>query len=900
MASLVIASLVMVSLVLVLMAPFASCQPVVTFPLNSQLPLAARANQPFSYSFSPATFTSDSHMWYSLGQHPSWLSLESNGRRLHGTPADSDLPPGDVVGQKVEVIATDDTGSTAMNATLVVSRNPAPKVEVPLSEQIERFGKFSAPSSILSYPSTEFKFSFDPHTFGSKGLNYYAASGDNSPLPSWISFDGPSLTFWGETPPFKSLIQPPHTFDFNLIASDIVGFSASMLQFSIVVGSHKLTMDKPVMTLNASRGSELRYSGWQDELRLDGRRVPIGRLGAKVDDLPAWLTFDSDTGALRGTPGSDAHSTNFTITFRDDFADTLHVVTVVNVASGLFSKTMDDVEAQAGSEFSIDLANYLRKPDDTRVEVATTPKQDWLETDGLNMSGRVPPLPHGGFDIVIGAASKSSNLKETDTLKVVVTGPTPGQATPGSAVPAPTQHEANGSPAASEDELQQSGSLSTRQILVATIVPILSIALLLLVVCLLRRRSKRRALQGPSYRANISKPPTKPPAAARPDDAPSPWFGKRSTKKPPEKAFVTVAPWHASRHGSSRNHSSDTLAAVSHSDHEPPPTSAGTATIRSVGTTERESWVTVEGDDLATVPSNEPSIPPSSQPWHSQSAFPNYADRLLPASSFTSDTVMHDLESGLDMAMSSVDNVASLQNTPAAVYRPQLHLQPSCDSLGANSLATYTSAAAPSTANSDTPRPQPNWESIAHSDPPESLSHVRALFGPPPAPSHQWYDVDSSHGSKSLATNTSFGSSENWRVVAPRPRPHSPPPHSPPPHSPSSRHPAQHSPQPSPQPSHQPSHQPSRQPSPHPSSPHPSSPHPSSPHPSPEPPCNFSKPRVASRPLDAPVPPPLTPTARHPESGPALSAPDASTWWHDKDSSAPSSLQQNSSYVAFL
>ncbi|PHH62228.1 hypothetical protein CDD81_7355 [Ophiocordyceps australis] len=834
----------MASLVLVLMAPLASCQPVLSFPLNSQLPLAARTNQPFSYSFSPATFTSDSHMWYSLGQHPRWLSLEPHGRRLHGTPADADLPPGDVVGQEVEIIATDDTGSTAMNATLVVSRSPAPKVEVPLSEQIARFGKFSAPSSILSYPSTDFKLSFDARTFGKKDLNYYAASGDNSPLPSWISFDAPSLTFWGQTPPFKSLIQPPHTFDFNLIASDIVGFSASMLQFSIVVGSHQLTMDKPIMALNASRGAKLHYDDWQHEIRLDHGPVPLSRLRATVDDLPAWLAFDSTTGALEGTPGSDAHSTNFTVSFHDEFADKLDVVTVVNVASGLFSTTMDDVEAQPGSEFSVDLAKYLRRPDDTLVDMTTNPRQDWLKMDGFNMSGHVPATANGGFDIVIRAASKSSELKETDTLKVLFTGPTPAQASLGPAVPTGsptgTQHDAHGSVAPAEPASPQSGSLSTRQILVATIVPILSIAFLLLVICLLRRRSKQRALTGPSYRANISKPMASP----RPDDA-SPWFGRRGPKAlaKPEKAFFAAAASHSSRH-----HSSDTLGAASH--HLPaPPTSAGTATIRSVGTSEfdgqRESWVTVEADDLATVPSN--------QPWQSHMAFPNYADRLLPASSFASDTVLHDLESGLDMAMSSVDNVASLQNTPAAVYRPQLQAQASCDSLGAHSLASYS---APSI-DSDALRPQPNWETLAESEPPSSLGDVPALFGPPPADSQQWYDVDSSHASRSLATNTSFGSSENWRVVAPR-GPQTSSSCLPPPPAPESLSDA---------------------------------------------PCNFSKPRIASRPIDAaPLPPPLAPTSRNGSPAHLESAPssDASRWWHDKHSSGPASLQQSSSFVAFL
>ncbi|KOS21590.1 Axial budding pattern protein 2 [Escovopsis weberi] len=194
------------------------------------------ADQFFSYSLSPHTFQSTSNVSYSLGDHPDWLSIDSRSGRLYGTPDGDEVPPGEVVGQVLDLIATDDTGSTSTSATLVVSRKQGPSVQIPLAQQITSFGQFSAPSTLLLYPSTEFEYIFDPETFTTPHtLNYYATSNDSSPLPSWLHFDRDRLRFSGKTPAFKSLTQPPQVFDISLVASNIVGFSGAWVSFSILV-----------------------------------------------------------------------------------------------------------------------------------------------------------------------------------------------------------------------------------------------------------------------------------------------------------------------------------------------------------------------------------------------------------------------------------------------------------------------------------------------------------------------------------------------------------------------------------------------------------------------------------------------------------------------------------------
>ncbi|KAM0333165.1 hypothetical protein ACHAQA_001825 [Verticillium albo-atrum] len=366
-------------------------QPTITFPFNSQLPPVARISESFSYTLSRQTFTSSSNITYSLNDAPSWLSIDDSTGRLFGTPEEDDVSKGDVVGVPVDVVATDDSGSVTMTATLVVSRNRAPKVNNPLADQIQQFGDQSAPNAIVSYPAAPFSFTFADDTFTSQTpLNYYATSADSSPLPSWMKFDAGSLTFSGQTPPFENLIQPPQTFDFHLVASDVVGFAGISILFSVVVGSRKLTIDNPVVQINATRGQAISYTRLIDDIKLDGKEVDTSELTITTQDMPDWLALNETSLSIQGTPPKDARSTNATIVFQNALSDTLNIQLAIFIATSIFRKTLSDVKIRPDEPFSLDLESYLQSPDDVTVEIETIPSQDWLEVDGLVISGTPP------------------------------------------------------------------------------------------------------------------------------------------------------------------------------------------------------------------------------------------------------------------------------------------------------------------------------------------------------------------------------------------------------------------------------------------------------------------------------------------------------------------------------
>ncbi|KAI1381054.1 hypothetical protein F4677DRAFT_441386 [Hypoxylon crocopeplum] len=472
-------------------ATLASAAPLDYFPINSQLPPVARISEAFEFIFSPLTFSSPLTITYRLENAPEWLSIDSSSRRLFGTPSDDDVPPGEVVGIPISLVAEDDTGSTTTNPTLVVSRNPPPTVAIPVSEQLPKFGTYIAPSSLHLHPSRPFSFSFDEHTFrtdtGDGGLNYYAVSGDNAPLPSWITFNSGNLSFSGETPPFESLVQPPQTFSFQLVASDVVGFASISMSFSIMVGNHELTADPPVVKVNATQDKLFGYEGLPEVLKLDGRPLEQENVTSIAAlDLPPWLSFDNETWNLDGTPNSDAESINITVAVIDKYFDSLNLT--VSITFGLFLSDLPDLELRAGGDFSFDLKEYLSRPSDIEVTVDGDSDAPWARFNSSSMIllGTVPEHLSAKSEteprVAFRATSKYTNETETKTMNIRITS--------SARSPSPTN-----SPQPSA-EPTDSGSDSRKNLLWLLVIPILLvfIGIILLLFYIRRRRQGPRRI----------------------------------------------------------------------------------------------------------------------------------------------------------------------------------------------------------------------------------------------------------------------------------------------------------------------------------------------------------------------------------------------------------------------
>ncbi len=482
-----------------------AASPMISFPINSQVPPVARVGEPFAFVFSPSTFSSGSPMTYSLSNPPRWLSIDSGSRLLFGTPSVDDIPPGRVAGVPLNLVATDYAGSTTLAATLVVSPSPGPKLEIPFSEQVPDFGTFSGPLAVLSTPDKAFAFQLDPNTFSKPSgapISYYATMADNTPLPAWMFFDPSRLSFTGRTPPSESLIQPPQTFSFQVVASDVVGFAGSSLNFDIVVGSHRLSANETTIILNATSGIAVSYTGLRGGVTVDGTpAAPETVTIVSTPNLPGWLSVNNRTGDITGLPPQTAESTNFTITLRDIYFNVLNLTVAVEVTGGkggLFTGDLPQFTITPGRPFSFDLRPYLSRPRDTEISIKTDPSYSWIHLNSsvATLFGDAPGEIKGpSLDVQIQARSKSSKQSAAVSFDIAIRAASGGE---GSTLTHPTTtgarptESSNGQPSSAGDS---DGNGRFNPMLLAVLLPLL--LLLALAVCALfwyfrRRKANQR------------------------------------------------------------------------------------------------------------------------------------------------------------------------------------------------------------------------------------------------------------------------------------------------------------------------------------------------------------------------------------------------------------------------
>ncbi|KAI9376835.1 hypothetical protein BJX61DRAFT_538528 [Aspergillus egyptiacus] len=357
----------------------------VNYPPNAQLPPVARVSQPFNFVLSQATFGgSDLQTTYSLSNAPSWLELNSTSRTLSGTPLKED-----VGSPAFDLIASDQSGSASARVTLVVTTDDGPKPGKPLGPQLQAIGPTSSPSNIIVRSGDSFSISFDKDTFTNTRPStvYYGTSWpDNAPLPSWIRFDQSSLRFYGTTP-----MIGPQTFSLNLVASDVSGFSASVLSFEITVSPHILSFKQSVQTLSVTKGKEFASPEFVDTLTLDGSK-PTGDLLVRTEvDAPRWLEVDKQLLSFKGTPPADENNHNVTISVQDIYQDVATLIVSLQY-SQFFQGGLNECDAVIGQYFTFVFNSSLLTDDDVELDVDLGDELPWLHYNRNNKTlyGEVP------------------------------------------------------------------------------------------------------------------------------------------------------------------------------------------------------------------------------------------------------------------------------------------------------------------------------------------------------------------------------------------------------------------------------------------------------------------------------------------------------------------------------
>jgi hypothetical protein len=294
---------------MLLLARTAIAIPTITLPINAQVPPVAQVSKPFDFTFADTTFQSDvASTKYSLDNQPGWLRLDSFARTFSGTPTTAD-----VGAVNFNLVASDATGSVSMPVVFVVSSGTGPTIGIPVEQQLSNFGVLANPDTLLAYPSSNINIKFAQGTFANIDANtrYYATSANNTPLPSWLTFDPNSISFSGTTPAFTSPLELPQTFGVQLTASDVVGFAGAVVSFNLIIGSHEIVFATPLPELDVVPGRAVVYDYIATSLQMDGKSVQVSNIQKVEANTPSWLKLDTNSLIITGTPPADVSSSSF-------------------------------------------------------------------------------------------------------------------------------------------------------------------------------------------------------------------------------------------------------------------------------------------------------------------------------------------------------------------------------------------------------------------------------------------------------------------------------------------------------------------------------------------------------------------------------------------------------------
>jgi glucose/arabinose dehydrogenase len=352
---------------------------------------------------------------------PDWLSFDPQTGRFTGTPDDPDV--GAIA---VAVSAQDAAGETARDVfDLTVSpTNDAPTLEAPIADQSVNVGG-------------DFSFFVSSSTFADvdDALLTLSASGpNNTPLPSWLSFDPETGTFSG-TPGAGD----EGTVQVVVTASDLGGLSVSD-QFSLTVAPVDPENTAPVVqtplpdvTVTEEVPVDILVP-FETFFDADGDPLFISATRGDGSALPDWLSFDTVAGRFTGTPDdADVGTFDVAVTVRDPFGESATDIATVTVLPVNDAPTLEtpvaDQSATTGTALSFTVpGTTFADVDDATLTLSATllgggALPTWLSFDPQTgqFSGTPGADDAGSIEIVL-TARDAGGLTASDQFTLTIGG----------------------------------------------------------------------------------------------------------------------------------------------------------------------------------------------------------------------------------------------------------------------------------------------------------------------------------------------------------------------------------------------------------------------------------------------------------------------------------------------
>lgn len=469
--------------------------PILALPINSQVPPIARVGEPYSFVFAASTFSGNSSaLQYATNHTPTWLQLDGPNRAFSGTPPAGSLGP-----LNFSLVASDSSGSATDSVVFIVLEDAGPSLGKSIAQQLPEFGNTSGPDTLVLYPASALSLRFDPDTFTNtdSSTDYSALCANNTPLPSWISFEPANLSFSGTSPHFDSPDELPQDFDIHLTASDIAGFSAAVATFHITIGLHELTFSSQQFIINATSTQPIAYEGLQDALTLDGSIIKPSDLKNISTDAPEWLSIDVASLQISGIAPNNLMPQAFTVTAEDvygDFAETTIYLSTGSPAS-LIVGEIPTLYAQIGQKFSHTFSRTHFPMPNVSIALDMGNASSWLQFDSnsLTVFGVAPTDLSPQADTLNLTAAEETNTASVIVCLDVVSanqGPLPSPSSTVQSSPSSTSNGEGSASATAVSDTSSNMNSENQKVAAAAILPIIGVLALLFCIWLVRKRRK--------------------------------------------------------------------------------------------------------------------------------------------------------------------------------------------------------------------------------------------------------------------------------------------------------------------------------------------------------------------------------------------------------------------------
>ena len=344
--------------------------------IADQYPPLAHVNQAYDWQFLSNTFTADGDaLTYAASGLPSWAKIDSDSGRITGMPSKSGS--GDMTNH-VTITATDGREHAQSEFDLVTIAAPAPTLRQSLQDQLPQAASMGQgnmlPNKVLHLPlgwSFSVGFRGDTFVLPEDDRVYYTSYLEGAqPLPDWIVFNEEEMTYDGIAP-----TQPgPNGTYYNIIlfGSNRRNTGGPSTNFTIYVAGGIITTNQtlPTPIVNVTEGQPFAYTVDQlntSTMLVDGKPPHWGSFSVEpAANAPTWVSFDTQTNNLTGTPPFETKENNYTTTtvplrVSHDNANPMDFNVTLDVYPSAFNvQTLPNATVSAGQEFEVDLAKYFR------------------------------------------------------------------------------------------------------------------------------------------------------------------------------------------------------------------------------------------------------------------------------------------------------------------------------------------------------------------------------------------------------------------------------------------------------------------------------------------------------------------------------------------------------------